>query len=155
MLAGLVQNMITPIELIQAVVDGMAARGFGRIVNITSVAVLTPIQGLALSSGARAGLTAFLGGVCREVGPQGVTINNLLPDRIATDRLKARIQWHAEQAGTTPEEEERRQASEVPVGRFGTPDEFGQICAFLCSRHASYITGRNIPVDGGLMRAVF
>ncbi len=152
---GVVQNMATPLELIQAVLPGMTARGFGRIVNITSFSVKMPIPGLDLSSGARAGLTAFLAGVCRTVADRNVTINNLLPGRMDTDRLRAAHRHAAEASGDAPEAVAAGQAREVPAGRFGTPEEFGQVCAFLCSVHAGYITGQNILVDGGLFPGAF
>jgi len=155
MVAGVLQNMVTPIELAQSVLDGMVERRFGRIVNITSLAVLMPITGLELSSGARAGLTSFLAGVAREVARHNVTINNLLPGKIATDRLTATMRWGAERAGIGLEAEIERQTGEIPARRLGTPEEFGKICAFLCSAHAGYVTGRNIPVDGGLNPAAF
>lgn len=155
MLAGVVQNMVTPIELVQAVIDGMVARRFGRIVNITSSGVLMPIPGLDLSSGARAGLTAFLMGVARQVAKHNVTINNMLPGRIETDRQRSNLARAAEKAGISIEEQAEKQAAAIPAGRFGTPEEFGQICAFLCSQHASYITGRNLAVDGGLIPTAF
>ena len=152
---GVVQNMATPLELIQAVLPAMKARGFGRIVNITSLSVKMPIAGLDLSSGARAGLTAFLAGVCRTVADRDVTINNLLPGRMDTDRLRANRLSTAAASGEAPEVIAARQLREVPAGRFGTPQEFGQVCAFLCSTHASYITGQNILVDGGLFPGTF
>jgi 3-oxoacyl-[acyl-carrier protein] reductase len=155
MLQGVVQNMVTPLELIQAVMDGMADRGFGRIVNITSLSVYMPIQGLDLSSGARAGLTAFLAGVARQLAGKGVTINNILPGKIDTDRLHGGIRYGAEKAGINYDEEARRQAAEIPAGRFGTTEEFGQACAFLCSVHAGYITGQNLRLDGGLFPSAF
>lgn len=155
MLNGVVQNMVTPLELIQAVLPGMQERGFGRIVNVTSLSVKMPIQGLDLSSGARAGLTAFLAGICRQVAPNGVTINNLLPGKIDTDRLKGGMEYAAKVASTSVDEVRAKQASEIPAGRFGTSEEFGQTCAFLCSAHAGYITGQNILMDGGLYPAAF
>lgn len=155
MLDGVVQNMITPIELIQAVLGGMQARGFGRIVNITSLSVRMPIEGLDLSSGARAGLTAFLAGVCRQVAGNGVTVNNLLPGKMDTDRLRGGLERAAQASGQSLESVRDAQTSEIPVGRFGTAEEFGQTCAFLCSAHASYITGQNILMDGGLYPAAF
>jgi 3-oxoacyl-[acyl-carrier protein] reductase len=155
MLDGVVQNMVTPIELVQAVIDRMMTRRFGRIVNITSSSVLMPIPGLDLSSGARAGLTAFLTGVAKQAARHNVTINNILPGKIATDRQRAILKWNAERAGVTPDEEAERQAAAIPAGRFGTPEEFGQVCAFLCSVHAGYITGRNILVDGGVVPTAF
>lgn len=155
MIAGVVQNMVTPIELIQAVVGGMQAKRFGRIVNITSLSVMMPIPGLDLSSGARAGLTSFLAGVCRQVAPDGVTINNILPGKMDTDRLRAGIAWGAEQAGISPEDEAQRQRDQIPARRFGNPEEFGNLCAFLCSRHGGYLTGQNFMVDGGLVPTAF
>ena len=154
-LAGVTNNMVTPIELIKAVIDGMAARGFGRIVNITSLSVYTPIPGLDLSSGARAGLTAFLAGVARTVADRNVTINNMLPGKLDTDRLRGP---HEPGSIEDPAEGAARRArlsDGIPAGRLGTPEEFGQICAFLCSTHAGYMTGQNIPVDGGLYVSSF
>jgi len=152
---GVVQNMVTPLELIQAVLDGMAERGFGRIVNITSFSVKMPIPGLDLSSGARAGLTAFLAGVCRGVANRNVTVNNLLPGRMDTDRLRSSFERTARASGETVDAVRTRQSDEVPAGRLGTAEEFGQVCAFLCSVHAGYITGQNIMVDGGLFPGAF
>ena len=154
-LKGVTNNMIAPFELIKATVDGMAGRGFGRVVNITSLSVYVPIPGLDLSSAARAGLTSFLGGIARTVADRNVTINNLLPGRLDTDRLRG-----AQDPGV-PEDPEAarlrkaRQAEGIPAKRLGTPEEFGQICAFLCSVHAGYLTGQNIPVDGGLYVSAF
>jgi 3-oxoacyl-[acyl-carrier protein] reductase len=155
MLDGVVQNMVTPIELIQRVIDGMVARGFGRIVNITSMSVVTPLPGLDLSSGARAGLTSFLAGVSREVAGANVTINNVLPGMFDTDRLRGTTKKLAEAQGKSLEDMARARMAAVPAARFGTPEEFGDICAFLCSRQAGYITGQNILVDGGYFRAAF
>jgi 3-oxoacyl-[acyl-carrier protein] reductase len=153
--AGVVQNMVTPIELITAGIDGMAARGFGRIVNITSMSVLSPIRGLDLSSGARAGLTAFLAGVCREFADRNVTINNILPGKMDTERLHSGIGLDAKRRGITHDQAAKDSANAVPAKRFGTAEEFGQVCAFLCSVHAGYITGQNIPIDGGLFPKAF
>lgn len=155
MLDGVVQNMVTPIELIKAVIDGMAERGFGRIVNITSSSVLAPIPGLDLSSGARAGLTAFLAGVCREFADRNVTINNILPGKMDTDRLRGRSRARAERTGKSAEEIIAETVSEIPARRLGSPDEFGQLCAFLSSQHAGYLTGQNYLIDGGLFPAAF
>ena len=143
-------NMLTPIELIKATVDGMAARGFGRIINITSSAVKSPIDILGLSNGARSGLTGFVAGVSRSaLAAQGVTINNLLPGAFDTDRLKATLAGAAQKTGKPIEAlmDARRQT--IPARRFGTPEEFGAICAFLCSTHAGYMTGQNVLADGG------
>lgn len=143
-------NMLTPIELIKATVDGMAARGFGRIVNITSSAVKAPIDILGLSNGARSGLTGFVAGLSRsQIAANGVTINNLLPGKFDTDRLATTLQSAANKQGKTVEEVRRAQEASIPARRLGTPDEFGAICAFLCSRHAGYINGQNILPDGG------
>jgi 3-oxoacyl-[acyl-carrier protein] reductase len=154
-LAGVAANMVTPIELIQRAVDGMVERGFGRIVNITSVSVKMPIPGLDLSSGARAGLTSFLAGVLRSVAHANVTINNLLPGYIDTDRYRGGVDATAKLQGTTPEAVRERQVSGIPARRIGTPAEFGAACAFLCGAPAGYITGQNILVDGGLHNAAF
>ena len=147
---GVIQNMITPIELIQAVLDPMCEKGFGRIINITSLSVKMPILGLDLSSAARAGLTAFMAGPARDIAKSGVTINNLLPGMFDTDRLRGSTAAQAALKGVTPEEMAELRAETVPARRFGEPAEFGQTCAFLCSLHAAYITGQNILIDGGL-----
>ena len=155
MLEGVIQNMVTPIELIQRVVDGMIARRFGRIINITSASELTPLVGLDLSSGARAGLTAFLAGAAREVAPANVTINAVLPGMFDTDRLANSTKRMAEMSKVDPDTMRRDRMASVPAGRFGNADEFGQLCAFLASAHAGYITGQNILIDGGTFRASF
>ncbi len=143
-------NMLTPIELIKATVDRMAARGFGRIVNITSSAVKAPIDILGLSNGARSGLTGFVAGVARsKLAAQGVTINNLLPGKFDTDRIAVTVRAAAEKSGKSVEDIRRAQQAQIPAGRYGTPAEFGAICAFLCSVQAAYITGQNILPDGG------
>ena len=155
MMAGVQNNMLTPIALIQAVIDGMAERGFGRIVNITSLSVLQPIPGLDLSSGARAGLTAFLAGVAGKVAGRNVTINHILPGKFDTARIRGSIEFAAKKAGISVEDQAERQEAEIPAGRFGTPQEFGQACAFLCSVHAGYITAHNLVLDGGLSARAF
>jgi len=143
-------NMLTPIELIKATVDGMAARGFGRIINITSSAVKAPIDILGLSNGARSGLTGFVAGVSRsKIAAQGVTINNLLPGAFDTDRLKGTMAGAAKKTGQPIEAVMETRKKTIPAQRFGTPDEFGAICAFLCSQHAGYINGQNVLADGG------
>jgi 3-oxoacyl-[acyl-carrier protein] reductase len=143
-------NMLTPIELIKATVDGMAARGFGRIVNITSSAVKAPIDILGLSNGARSGLTGFVAGVSRsKLAGQGVTINSLLPGAFDTDRLKGTMAGAAQKTGQTLEAVAEARRKSIPAQRFGTPEEFGAICAFLCSTHAAYMTGQNVLADGG------
>lgn len=154
-LEGVNQNMVTPIMLIQKVIDGMTARGFGRIVNITSLSVYTAIPGLDLSSGARAGLTSFLAGVARSVADKNVTINQILPGKMDTDRLKGGMEFMAKRLNIDVEEAREREMEPIPAKRFGTADEFGALCAFLCSQHAGYITGRNILVDGGLNQNAF
>jgi 3-oxoacyl-[acyl-carrier protein] reductase len=155
LLRGVTMNMVTPIELIQRVIDGMAARKFGRIVNITSLSVKMAITGLDLSSGARAGLTAFLAGVARDVADKNVTINNLLPGSFDTARLKSGLAPAARRRGVSEAiiEEEWRRA--IPARRFGQASELGQACAFLCSVHAAFITGQNILMDGGEYPAAF
>ncbi|UUP15575.1 SDR family oxidoreductase [Nitratireductor thuwali] len=155
MLDGVTQNMVVPLELIQAVVDGMAERGFGRIVNITSLSVYMPIEGLDLSSGARAGLTAFLAGVSRTVASSNVTINNILPGKMDTERLQGGIRRGAETSGMSVEQQAKLQMEAIPAKRFGTAEEFGKACAFLCSSHAGYITGQNLILDGGLYTSAF
>jgi 3-oxoacyl-[acyl-carrier protein] reductase len=144
-------NMLTPIELIKATVDGMAERGFGRIVNITSGAVKAPIDILGLSNGARSGLTGFVAGLARQsrLASRNVTINNLLPGAFDTDRLRVTMQGAAQKSGVAVEQiaDQRRQT--IPAKRFGTADEFGAACAFLCSAQAGYISGQNWLMDGG------
>lgn len=144
-------NMLTPIELIKATADGMAQRGFGRIVNITSSAVKAPIDILGLSNGARSGLTGFVAGVARtrKLAAANVTINNLLPGAFDTDRLRATLDSTSKKTGQPVDAVEAARRNTVPAHRFGTPEEFGATCAFLCSRHASYITGQNVLIDGG------
>ena len=143
-------NMLTPIELIKATADAMGARGFGRIVNITSSAVKSPIDALGLSNGARSGLTGFVAGVARsKLAAQGVTINNLLPGVFETDRIKVTFAGSAQKQGVDVEAVIDARRNTVPSKRFGQPAEFGAICAFLCSQHAGYINGQNILADGG------
>jgi len=154
-LEGVTQNMITPIELIQAVIGDMAERGFGRIVNITSTSVYMPIPGLDLSSGARAGLTSFLAGVARTVADRNVTINNLLPGKIDTDRLRGPHEPGSVEDPAAGAARRARIAADVPARRLGSPEEFGRVCAFFCSVHAGYVTGRNIPIDGGVYPSAF
>lgn len=142
-------NMLTPIFLIKAVVDGMMDRNFGRIVNITSSAVKAPIEILGLSNGARAGLTGFIAGISRKTIAANVTINNLLPGPFDTERMHANIKVAAEKAGIDITELTNKKAESNPSGRFGKPEEFGEYCAFLCSQQAGYVTGQNILMDGG------
>ena len=149
-------NMLTPIELMRATVDGMAERGFGRISNITSSAVKAPIDILGLSNGARSGLTGFVAGAARSsIAARGVTLNNLLPGKFDTDRLAATLGAAATRSGRTLQEVRSAQQAGIPAGRFGTPQEFGAICAFLCSVHAGYITGQNVLADGGAYPGAF
>ena len=154
-LAGVSMNMVVPIELIQRVLDGMTERGFGRIVNITSLSVKMPVPGLDLSSGARAGLTAFVSGIARTVADRNVTINNLLPGYFDTKRMRGGISAASQRGGISESEAEEQLRTRVPAKRFGSPEEFGKACAFLCSAHAGYITGQSLLLDGGLYPAAF
>lgn len=154
-LEGVTQNMVTPIELIQAVIDQMANNNFGRIVNITSLSVYTAVDGLDLSSGARAGLTSFLAGVARKYAASNITINQILPGKMDTDRLAPVFDAIAKANNISVEEARTREMNGIPAKRLGTPDEFGALCAFLCSVHGGYITGRNFLVDGGLNSSAF
>ncbi len=142
-------NMLTPIFLIRAVVDGMVARRFGRIVNITSASVKSPIPNLGMSNGARAGLTGFVAGLARQVAAHNVTINNLLPGPFRTDRLLTTMRVAAEKAGRAVEEEIELRAKQSPAGRIGDPAEFGAACAFLCAASSGFIVGQNLVLDGG------
>jgi 3-oxoacyl-[acyl-carrier protein] reductase len=146
---ALTANMLTPIAMIRAVIDPMIARKFGRIVNITSGSVKSPIPHLGLSNAARTGLTGFIGGLARQVAAHNVTINNLLPGAFATDRLRAIEAKNAEAAGISVDEAVARRGNANPAGRLGDPDEFGAACAFLCSAQAGYIVGQNLLLDGG------
>ena len=148
-LKALDANMLTPIELIKATLDGMIARKFGRIVNITSAAVKMPIPELGLSNGARTGLTGFVAGLSRQTVAHNVTINGLLPGPFDTDRLRANMVFNAKKLGKTPEELAQARAEANPAKRFGSIEEFGAACAFLCSTHAGFITGQNLLMDGG------
>jgi 3-oxoacyl-[acyl-carrier protein] reductase len=148
-------NMLTPIELIRATIDPMIARGFGRIVNITSSAVKAPIDVLGLSNGARSGLTGFVAGISRKVARDGVTINNLLPGMFDTDRIATTINAQAKAQNVSVDEARKQRMALIPAGRFGNRDEFGRACAFLCSVHAGYITGQNWLLDGGAYPGTF
>jgi 3-oxoacyl-[acyl-carrier protein] reductase len=154
-LKALDANMLTPIELIKATVDGMIARKFGRIVNITSGAVKMPIPELGLSNGARTGLTGFVAGLSRQTVAHNVTINGLLPGPFDTDRLRGNFAYNAKKLGKTPEELAKVRAEGNPAKRFGTIEEFGAACAFLCSTHAGFITGQNLLMDGGAFPGTF
>ena len=155
LLQGVVMNMAAPVEMIGRVVDGMAARGFGRIVNITSISVKMPVPGLDLSSGARAGLTAFVAGIAPTVAANNVTINNLLPGYFDTVRLRSNIASGAKAMGADLDKFTEQQMASVPAQRFGDPAEFGEACAFLCSARAGYITGQNLVIDGGRYSSVW
>ena len=149
-------NMLTPIELMRATVDAMAGRGFGRVVNITSGAVKAPIDILGLSNGARSGLTGFVAGLARSsIAARGVTINGLLPGAFDTDRLRGTMQGAAIRTGQPLDVMMAKRAAAIPAQRFGTADEFGAVCAFLCSVHAGYLTGQNILLDGGAYPGTF
>ncbi len=148
-------NMLTPIFLMQAVVDGMLERGFGRIVNITSSAVKAPISILGLSNGARTGLTGFVAGLSRETVSRNVTINNLLPGSFETDRLTSTVESYAQKLGVTAEQVREQQINACPAKRFGDPAEFGAMCAFLCGDKAGFITGQNLLLDGGAYPGTF
>jgi len=148
-IAALDANMLTPIELIKATVDGMMARKFGRIVNITSSSVKAPIEILGLSNGARSGLTGFVAGIARKTVAHNVTINNLLPGSFDTDRIRTTCETQAKNRGVSVEVIRKERMAQCPAGRFGDPAEFGDACAYLCSAQAGYVTGQNFLIDGG------
>jgi 3-oxoacyl-[acyl-carrier protein] reductase len=148
-------NMITPILLIRAVVDGMISRKFGRVVNITSAAVKAPIAELGLSNGARSGLTGFIAGLSRTTARHNVTVNNLLPGPFETDRLRSNLEFNAKKTGKTAAELRKVRTEANPAGRFGTIEEFGDACAFLCSAQAGFIIGQNLLMDGGQYPGTF
>ena len=156
-IAALDANMLTPIELIKAVVDGMAERGFGRIVNITSGAVKAPIDILGLSNGARSGLTGFVAGLARQprLASRNVTLNNLLPGAFDTERLQQTLQGAATRTGQSLDSVVDKRRQGVPAQRFGRSDEFGALCAFVCSAQAGYLTGQNLLLDGGAYPGTF
>ena len=155
MIDGVIGNMIVAIELIQKAIGPMTTKKFGRIVNITSGSVKMPLVGLDLSSGARAGLTAFLAGVARSVAASNVTINSLLPGAFETDRFRGHIEATAKTKGISREAAFEERIGGVPARRAGDPDELGAACAFLCSAHAGYITGQNLLMDGGVFPGAF
>ncbi len=155
MLDGVIANMVVAIELIQKVIDPMVARKFGRIVNITSGSVRMPLTGLDLSSGARAGLTAFLAGVARSVAAANVTINFVLPGTFETDRFRSNVEATAKKKNISYDAAVAERVATIPANRIGQPDELGTMCAFLCSSHAGYITGQNILIDGGTFPGAF
>jgi 3-oxoacyl-[acyl-carrier protein] reductase len=146
-------NMLTPIALMKALLPGMMDRGWGRVVNITSQSVKSPIAVLGLSNSARAGLTGYVAGTARQVAGKGVTINNLLPGIHATDRADALDSGVAEREGISLDEARKNRAATIPAGRYGTAEEFGAACAFLCSQHAGFIVGQNWLLDGGAVNA--
>jgi 3-oxoacyl-[acyl-carrier protein] reductase len=154
-IAALDANMLAPIELIRASVDGMIARRFGRIVNVTSAAVKAPIDILGLSNGARSGLTGFVAGLARQVARHNVTINNLLPGPFETDRLRSIFAGRATATGQAFDAVMQAGRDANPAGRFGTPEEFGAACAFLCSAQAGFIVGQNLLLDGGAYPGTF
>lgn len=154
-IAALDANMLCAIDLIQKTIDGMVEKKWGRVINVTSTSVKAPIAILGLSNGARAGLTGFVAGIAREYAKDGVTINNLLPGPFDTDRLKAAFEATAAAQEISIEEAKARSAQSIPVGRLGTPEEFGKACTFLCSQHAGYITGQNLLMDGGQYPGTF
>ena len=152
-LAALNSNMLTPIAMMSRVLPLMITKGWGRIVNITSQSVKAPIAVLGLSNSARAGLTGYVAGTARQVAKHGVTINNLLPGIHATDRVVFLDTQLAEQKGISKEEASAERAAAIPIGRYGTAQEFGAACAFICSQHASFMIGQNILLDGGAVNA--
>ncbi len=152
-LRALDANMLTPIALMQAVLPGMMAKGWGRVINITSVSVKAPVPVLGLSNAARAGLTGFVAGTARQVAGKGVTINNLLPGIHATDRAVALDGAVAKARGISLDDAIAERSATIPAGRYGTAAEFGAACAFLCSQHAGFIVGQNILLDGGATNA--
>ena len=152
-IAALDANMLTPIALMKAVLPGMMARGWGRVVNITSQSVKAPIAVLGLSNSARAGLTGYVAGTARQVAGKGVTINNLLPGIHATDRAVALDTAVTKAQGVSMAEAQAQRCATIPAGRYGTREEFGAACAFLCSRYAGYIVGQNLLLDGGSVNA--
>jgi len=154
-IAAVDANMLTPIFLIKATVDGMMSRQFGRVVNITSAAVKSPIEILGLSNGARAGLTGFVAGLSRKTARNNVTINNLLPGPFNTDRFRSNIQAQADKAGVSYDEMLANRAKDNPTGRVGDPHEFGETCAFLCGANAGFMTGQNLLMDGGSFNSTF
>lgn len=153
-IAALDANMLAPIALIKALVPGMMDRGWGRVVNITSVSVKAPIPVLGLSNAARTGLTGYVAGTSRQVAGKGVTINNLLPGIHATDRAVALDSGVSQQQGISMDEAKTQRAATIPAGRYGTSEEFGQTCAFMCSQHAGFMVGQNVLLDGGATPSV-
>lgn len=153
-LAALDANMLAPIAMIRAVVDGMVARGFGRIVNITSAMVKTPVSAMGLSTGARTGLTSVAKSLSIDVARSNVTVNNLLPERFDTARQRSMAELHAKLGNITVDEAYDAMKKTIAAGRLGRPEEFGDACAFLCSAQAGYISGQSIQLDGGSYRGL-
>ncbi len=153
-LAAIDMNMLAPIDLIKLTIDQMIARRFGRIVNITSGAVKSPVDMLILSNGPRAGLTGAVSGIARQVAAHNVTINNVMPGKFDTDRLRSNNSRRAAQSGKTLEQEVALQVSSIPARRLGTASEFGEACAFLCGQQAGYITAQSLLIDGGLFPGI-
>ena len=154
-ITAVVANMLTPIELIKATVDGMIGRRFGRIVNITSAATKNPIPDLGMSNGARTGLAGFVAGLARQTVRDNVTINCLLPGRFITDRMRQHVGFGARAAGQDYDSYAKALAAQEPAGRFGDPAEFGDACAFLCSAQMGYVAGQHLLMDGGNFRGTF
>lgn len=152
-IAALDANMLAPIAMMTALLPGMMERGWGRVINITSQSVKAPIPVLGLSNSARAGLTGYVAGTSRQVAGHGVTINNLLPGIHATDRATALDQGVSEAQRISMDEARAQRCATIPAGRYGTKEEFGAACAFLCSRHAGFIVGQNVLLDGGAVNA--
>lgn len=148
-------NMLSPIALMQALLPEMIAKGWGRVVNITSQSVKAPIGVLGLSTSARTGLTGFVAGTARQVAGKGVCINNLLPGIHDTDRVVSLDKMVTDHNGITTEEARRQRSASIPVGRYGKPEEFGAMCAFLCSQHAGFMVGQNVLLDGGQTNSTF
>lgn len=148
-IAALDANMLAPVLMIRSVLDGMVERGFGRIVNITSAMVKTPMAPMGLSTGARSGLTSVSKALSRQVASANVTLNNLLPERIDTDRQRAMAELRSKLGGVSIEQAYDEMKASIAAGRLGTPEEFGDACAFLCSAQAGYISGQNLQLDGG------
>lgn len=148
-------QMLSPIEIMRATVDGMMERRWGRIINVTSTTVKAPVSYLGLSNGTRAGLTGFVAGLARDVAPHGITINNLLPGTFDTGRLYNNMAVGAARAGMDVESFAENRRRSIPCRRFGGADEFGAFCAFLCGRQAAYITGQNLLIDGGAYTGVY
>ena len=153
--AALDANLLAPVLMIRAVVDGMCERGFGRIVNITSAMVKTPLLPMGLSTGARAGLTSVSKALSRQVAAHNVTVNNLLPERIDTDRQRFMAEMRAKAGGVSLEQAYEEMKASIAAGRLGTPEEFGDACAYLCSAQAGFLSGQNLQLDGGSYAGLF